>query len=563
MTEILAQALRYAELGYFVYPVNLSIDERGKKVVEFPGNWRDSTRDKNQLHDLFVPGINGIALDTGKSGICVIDVDVSNSKAGLSNLREAGIALPHSSSRVQTWSGGFHGYFRQPQNPVGSGSNRPVRDVDYRGLGGVIFAPPTRVLGIDGGIIGEYVATAPIVAVGDLEPLPESYASRLRAKPAERKPGAATRLPTIGVREDQARVIQQYMDSDLEVIRMAGPGERNEALKRTTFLLADRCLKLGYGYDDYMDLVVDAYEASGGTDKTQVTDWVKSSWKNVQESPLDMPRTFIDEMADKKHAQMVANRLANARLIGATSQMIGASSFVDWSVPPPPPPYWVHGVIPQGEQVVLYGRPEAGKTFLALDWAMSIATGRRTWGRQTTQGRVWFCAGEGQARITSRMHAWMQYTGITPDPKWLKLINHVPDLMNDQVIEAMAQKIAEDEVDLVIIDTVGRAMAVGGGDISETKDAAQALRSLQALSKYRPSTTPLAIHHPIKEGGMAGAYNFLGGLDVVLKAESDDGYGTLKFAKNKDGEKTKICEYQWRPVGPSAVLVPMYGDDNG
>jgi RecA-family ATPase len=311
---------------------------------------------------------------------------------------------------------------------------------------------------------------------------------------------------------------------------------------------------------DYVDMVVDAYEASGGTDRVQVNDWVKSAWKKAQDSPLAMPRTFIDDMADKKHAQMVANRLANARLSGSTSQLIAPSSFVDWTETPVAAPYWIHGMIPQGEQVVVYGKPEAGKTFLAIDWAMSVASGRRSWGRQVTQGRVWFCAGEGNARITSRMHAWMQHHRVTPDLQQMKLLNHVPDLMNDQVIEAMAQKIAEEEVDVVILDTLGRAMAVGGGDISEPRDAAQALRSLQNLSKYRLSTTPIAIHHPVKDGGMAGAYNLLAGVDVVLKAEADDGYGTLKFAKNKDGEKTKICEYEWRPVGPSAVLVPAHGD---
>lgn len=560
MTEILASALRYAERGYFVYPVNLTINDKGKKVVDFPGNWSDATRDPDRVRELFVPSVTGIAIDTGKSGICVIDIDISGRKSGLSNLRDAGVTLPHSPARVQTWSGGFHGYFRQPDTRVGSGANRPVRDVDYRGDGGVVFAPPTTVRSLDGVSVGNYAVVGPIPAVDDLPVLPEGYASRLRAKPVEKKSGGITAKPVFGVREDQAKVIQQYMDADLEVIRMSRDGERNEALSRTTILLADRCIKLGYGYADYVDMVVDAYEASGGTDRVQVNDWVKSAWKKAQDSPLAMPRTFIDDMADKKHAQMVANRLANARLSGSTSQLIAPSSFVDWTETPVAAPYWIHGMIPQGEQVVVYGKPEAGKTFLAIDWAMSVASGRRSWGRQVTQGRVWFCAGEGNARITSRMHAWMQYHRVTPDLRQMKLLNHVPDLMNDQVIEAMAQKIAEEEVDLVILDTLGRAMAVGGGDISEPRDAAQALRSLQNLSKYRLSTTPIAIHHPVKDGGMAGAYNLLAGVDVVLKAEADDGYGTLKFAKNKDGEKTKICEYEWRPVGPSAVLVPAHGD---
>lgn len=562
MSDILQSALDYALKGYFVYPVNLTIDDQGKKRVDFPGNWRESTNDRVRVRELFGPDVSGIAIDTGKSGIVVVDVDLGNGKFGLQNLRDAGVELPVSPSRVRTWSGGFHGYFRQPEGqPIGSGSNKPVSAVDFRGMGGVVFAPPTTVSDVASGVVGEYTEIAPILAVADLPPLPEGYASRLRLKPADKKVEAPTGVSS-QIRDDQAKLLGQFVDGDLEEIRMAGSGERNEALGRTTLRLADRCLKLGYGYTDYLDMVVEAYQASGGTDQQQVLDWVRNSWKKAQDEPLSMPRTYIDELADKEHAKLLARRLANAKLIGATSQYVTEDSFVDWTVTPPPPAYWLHGVIPQGEQTLIYGEPEAGKTFMALDWAMSIATGRTAWGRRTTQGRVWFMAGEGNARITSRMHAWMDYHQITPDPDMLRLANHVPDFMNNAVMESMALKVARDQIDFVVVDTLGRAMSIGGGDVSETKDAAQALRSMSVISKYRPTTTVMAIHHPTKSGGMAGAYNLLAGLDVALFAEADDGLGSLRFAKNKDGEKKKICEYEWKPVGSSAVLVPAYEERN-
>lgn len=558
--SLLDQALRFAEMGYFCYPVNLTINEEGKKVVDFPGNWRDSSRDSEILSELFVDGVTGIAIDTGKSGIVVVDIDINGEKAGLSNLRDAGIDLPNSPSRVRTWSGGFHGFFKQPATPVGSGSNRPVKDVDFRGVGGIVFAPGTLVLDAMGHEAGRYRELSPILPVDELPVLPEGYASRLRPTSSKTRPAVSTALRAPTVREDQARVLQKFVDDDLEIIRMAGNGERNEILGQTSILLADRCLKLGYGWDDYLDMVLEAYKDSGGTDPKQPEDWAKSAWKKAVETPLAMPTTYVDKMAQEEYDRQVARRLANSRMVGSTSRMISTASFVDWTQPPPPAQFWIHGVIPKGEQVVLYGKPEAGKTFMALDWSMSVACGRTTWGRRVSPGRVWFMAGEGNARITARMHAWQQYTGIEVDPRQMKLLNHVPDLLNDQVIEQLAQRIAEDRVDLIVIDTLSRAMAIGGGDVSEVKDAGVALHNLQALSKYRPDTTPLAIHHPIKEGSMAGAYKILAGLDVVLHAEVfNDGVGVLKFAKNKDGEKTKICEYEWQPVGPSAVLVPAHG----
>jgi RecA-family ATPase len=263
-------------------------------------------------------------------------------------------------------------------------------------------------------------------------------------------------------------------------------------------------------------------------------------------------------MADDRHARMIADRLAKQKMNGASARYVDETSFVDWLEEPPEPQYWVQGVIPQGEQVVLYGKPEAGKTFLALDWSLSIATGRATFGHSATAGKVLYMSGEGNARITSRIHAWMQYHGTKVEPSKFSLTNHVPDLMNDQVIENLARKVADEEYDVVLIDTMGRAMSVGGGDISSPADAAIALKNLQIISKYRPQTTPIVLHHPIKDGSMAGAYNLLAGVDVALLAEVDDDTheGTLTFAKNKDGRKGTVLSYRWKEQGKSAVLVP-------
>jgi hypothetical protein len=557
-SQLVTEALAWVKKGYWVYPVNLTLGSDGKKIPDFPGNWRDSTNDPAELDELFA-GSTGIAVDTGKSGIVVIDIDTGHGKDGLRNLTEAGIDLPVTPMSAVTWSGGRHGFFRQPAVRIGSGQNRPVKNVDFRGLGGVVFVAPSPVHDESGEVLGRYAVNGPITAVDDLPVLDESYASRLRLKSSERKPGATTKVRhSTSVREDQAVVLTKFLEGDLDVIRASSDGSRNEALGQVTALLADRCLKLGILYDEYEGMVLEAYRESGGTDENQAVQWCRSGYRLAHDKPLAMPRTPLDDMADQQYARMLAARLARARLNGATSRLVDATSFVDWSEAPPPAQFWVQNVVPQGEQTILFGKPEAGKTFMALDWAMSIACGRTTFGKATTPGKVWFMAGEGNARITSRMHAWMEFHGTQPERSRLQLLNHVPDLMSEEVMEQLAQRVAEDEVDVIFIDTLGRAMAIGGGDISTPPDAAMALRSLQAISKYRPTTTPVVIHHPIKDGGMAGAYNLLGGVDVALQAEAEAGVGVLKFYKNKDGEKTQVCQYRWQKSGASAVLVPAY-----
>lgn len=557
MSEIIEAAREWIRAGFWVFPVRLTSTAGKKDPPQFPGSWNQATNDLTKVAALF-DRQTGIAISTGLSGVVGVDVDISETKDGFNRLIEAGISLPDSPMKTRTWSGGQHLIYRQPQNRIGTAQNRPVRDVDIRGEGGALFVPPTVVLDSETGLeVGKYVLEGELVSVSDLPVLSEAFATKLRDEPrAERIRSGAVTLPS-ALRDDQRARLEFFVKEDLTTITRAGNGERNEVLGRTVLKVADRCIKLGLDYDDFEEQVLGAYQESGGVDDRQAIDHCDSAWKKALRDPLDMPETQIDTLVEERYQRMVIDRLAKQKLNGVNLRLLGPDSFVDWTLTPDPPKFWVNGIIPQGEQAIMYGKPEAGKTFMAIDWAMSVACGRKTFGRSTTKGRVLYMSGEGNARITSRMHAWIQHTGLTPSRQDFYLTNHVPDLMNEAVIENLAIRVAEDEYDLVIIDTLGRAMAVGGGDISSPPDAAVALKNMQTISKYRLSTTPLVLHHPIKDGSMAGAYNLNAGVDVSIYAEVDEntGEGELSFAKNKDGVKGSICAYRWVSVGQSAVLV--------
>lgn len=554
--------------GYAIYPVKLT-ETNGKKdnpkffvdkEAGFTG-WGDSVNTPEGAAALDFEG--GLAIDTGKSGIVVIDVDASVTKSGFQNLEKAGISLPETPMTVTTWSGGRHFFYRQPASPVGTGQNVPVKDVDFRGMGGCVFAAPTPVWNSDTrSMTGEYeLDQNMIVPVSELPVLPEMFAVLLRNQKAKPRKAAAKGKRREPLREDQKAVLLGFVDRDLAEISDAQSGERNEVLGRCTLRLANRFMQLGDPFEVFRDTVVSAYQDSGGTDQEQVLNWCESSWAKALADPMDIPRTMIDEMADDRLARMIADRLAKARINGETAWLLDDDAFIDWTETPPEPEFWVRGIIPKGEQVILYGKPEAGKTFMGLDWGLSIATERSWFGRSCDPGRVMFMPGEGNARITSRIHAWMDAHRLRPEPGQFLLTRHVPDLMNDRVVEDLSQQVAEREIDVVFIDTLGRAMAAGGGDISSPPDTAHALKNMQMISQYRPKTTPVVLHHPIKDGSMAGAYNLLAGVDVALLAEvdPDSGDGSLRHAKNKDGEKTIVAEYQWKKSGRSAVLVPTGG----
>ena len=62
-------------------------------------------------------------------------------------------------------------------------------------------------------------------------------------------------------------------------------------------------------------------------------------------------------------------------------------------------------MLDQGTTALLYGEGHA-KTFIALDWAASVATGRHWQGRTTEQRRVLYVAGEGAFGFKGRVDAW-------------------------------------------------------------------------------------------------------------------------------------------------------------
>jgi RecA-family ATPase len=62
---------------------------------------------------------------------------------------------------------------------------------------------------------------------------------------------------------------------------------------------------------------------------------------------------------------------------------------------------------------LIFGDPGCGKSFLAVDIALSVATGTPFHGRDTKQGSVFFIAGEGHNGLARRFAAWSQARGVS------------------------------------------------------------------------------------------------------------------------------------------------------
>src|SRR3546814_108548 len=94
-------------------------------------------------------------------------------------------------------------------------------------------------------------------------------------------------------------------------------------------------------------------------------------------------------------------------------RFIPASEFLK----PPTPPNWiVDGIAETDSFCVLFGDPESGKSFMAMDWACCVATGTPWKDRKVKKGPVLYINGEGQHGVNRLLTARAIANGVALRP---------------------------------------------------------------------------------------------------------------------------------------------------
>jgi hypothetical protein len=206
----------------------------------------------------------------------------------------------------------------------------------------------------------------------------------------------------------------------------------------------------------------------------------------------------------------------------------------------PPPEWLINGLLPEGGLVVLYGDPAAGKSFLALAWGLSVATGTPWLGREVRRGEVVYIYAEGPRGLTRRANAWLQEHGKTEAP----LFRAVPVAVSISDPKELSEFVkAVRSVGrnprLIIIDTLARNF--GEGNESLAQDMNAFVRGCDDLRVRFPGATILVVHHPGKDHkkGARGSVALKGAVDAEFELTRSGDAITLKNEKQKDGEEAK------------------------
>ena len=205
-----------------------------------------------------------------------------------------------------------------------------------------------------------------------------------------------------------------------------------------------------------------------------------------------------------------------------------------WSMPPVE--FLVDQLLPEKSFCMMYGSPGAGKSFMAIDLALSVAHGRPWHGFDTKQGAVLYIAAEGIGGFGKRWKAWEKHKAIEKDVPLLVLPKAVNFMDEEQLSKLMATIEHLDEpIVMVVVDTVHRVMH--GSDENSASEMAHFIDACDAIQRHTGDTM-LAVHHAGKNTsqGARGSNSLLAAVHTSLMVSKSEDLVTLRVEKQKDAE---------------------------
>ena len=234
-----------------------------------------------------------------------------------------------------------------------------------------------------------------------------------------------------------------------------------------------------------------------------------------------------------------------------------------WDTIQDEPVEWlIEGVIPKGSFTALYGPPGSFKSFIALDIAEAIATGRTWMGRPVKQtGAVLYLAGEGFGGIGARIKACKLHHQ-TEDGAPIYIVRHQLNLRSsaedfNALMMAVVTLVEQTgmEFSLAIVDTLARAF--GGGNENSSEDMGAFITAMGKVQEFL-NCALMVLHHSGKDAakGLRGHSSLLGAVDTELELLRFDEQmkGVLTISKQKDGADNErfgfeMVEVEIRPAG--------------
>lgn len=201
----------------------------------------------------------------------------------------------------------------------------------------------------------------------------------------------------------------------------------------------------------------------------------------------------------------------------------------------PDPEPLIANVLPRHSYAILRGRDHSFKSFVAIDWACCLATGK-PWQQHDVPGpvRVLYIAGEGAHGLRARIDSW-EWGWQTKVPDDMLTVRHAALNMHQPgpAFDHLLDHVAAGAYGLVIVDTLRRVSGAADGNGSEM---GAVVDNLDRIKQATDRGTVLAVAHTDKGDHDTRGYSGIeDDADVVWAAKRDEMTLTLSLTKMKDG----------------------------
>lgn len=526
MTNTLETALAYTRRGWYVFPV-----QPNGKVPLKDFAWKErSTNDPAKVqaagdHPLYRDC--NWAVDCGRSGLVVVDVDVKKDKDGEATLKTLP-PLP-STMEVRTPTGGRHLYF------TGDGPTTAGKlgvGLDTRGVGGYVLIPGSKLAN------GTYTFTA----YGDNpSPAPSWLVLKLGAS-TEKRADRADAVCELDQPHNIDRATQYLTQGAPEAIEGSG-GDA------TTYEVACRVRDLGLSETKALELMSEHWnqaKASPPWDENELACKVHNAYQYSRDRAGNAtPEAMFPQQVRSAGQNIARDFLRSAK------DILSAPVKIEWAIP---------GYIERDTVTLWFSGYAQFKSFLALDLAVQKAIGGKWAGREIPKGCVWYLQGEGHGGTARRLKAILLKNGILEDIALLYFSASAISLSDSGCADRICRlKEQCPSPELIIIDTA--AAHFGGGDENSTKDMTSFLNNVNAI-RAQLGCAVLIIHHSGHgdKSRSRGASCLEAGVDAVYRISRDDMRVCLESPlKMKDGEPAPDTWFQAHvvTVGADEELKPV------
>lgn len=520
---MLQDALEYASRGWPIFPCNFD-----KKPLTEHGAI-DATTNLQQIKKWWkqFPDAN-IAFHPDGAEMVVVDLDPGHDPAEIK--KKFGSKFFHTKLVAGTPRKGWHYYFRRRADErIANSASKIAANTDVRSFHGYVLLPPSRTKD------GDYEWHSTGQPIDRPDELYEACASTDTARHPDWDDWEGINVDSIHnvheaiawIYSDECRPAVEGQGGDTMTYATAGMmrtyGLSEEKALEVMFEHYNKKCDPPWSYDDMAVPINNAYSYATGVPGLRTAEY-----KMKQAKQLFKP-VILEADAGRAEAWGSIKIRDQAAMRAMKT-----------------PPWLIHEYLGRQAYAILYGKPNDGKTFVALDIALTLAyepadqfkQGTKWGSRIGERGPVLFMAGEGQAGIKKREAVWCDYHGFPGLCNNFYLADALPHVMWTD--EAQTQFIAwlretwSPSFKLIVLDTITSATA---GESQSSEDIASGFTRMVRRLNNELGATVLALHHTnVSEKRLRGSSVFEGDADTIIRLENDNNIVRLDMQKQKEAE---------------------------